>query len=648
MLVTSIITREDLGIFAESEAVELRIDLLSESYGLSETAGTKNETERILSATTGNDGRFTKPVIATCRIRENDIQSVATASEILEKCIKASCAWIDLETEWPHSERDMLIRKAHESGVKVIISYHNYSGSDSFETLKSIYDNARKCGADIVKTVITAKCTEDAVNLLRAYSFAEPGTLVAFAMGEAGRFSRLAALSKGSPFTYVSACGGRESAPGQYSMEEMRKLLSSENYPVRLGKHIYGNRRDILIPSSKSIAQRAVILAALSGKTTVLENMTLCNDISAAVSTAIKLGASVREGNEPSTIIIESSKNELCSGETPIEIDCGESGLMTRISLAIGAFLKRDVTICGHGSLLTRKFDSEIADLENAGIKTDSDNGRLPVKIKGCLSRKSHIKINATDSSQFVTGMMIASSKLAGCHLKPEIIGEASRMYIKITEECIRASENERIRIEGDWSSAAFHIVASAINSREITLHNLRTCSMQPDKAIIDIIRDCGADIITVKEPDGFETITVKRDPESELRPFIFDAADSPDLFPILSVLAMFCNGESRIKGWKRLLNKESNRLESICAELTVLGAGIWTEGEELAIRPPDKTGAHAQSGPALCRSHNDHRIAMSIAVAATALQREVFIDSMLPADKSYPGFCTDLYDNNI
>jgi 3-phosphoshikimate 1-carboxyvinyltransferase len=192
-----------------------------------------------------------------------------------------------------------------------------------------------------------------------------------------------------------------------------------------------------------------------------------------------------------------------------------------------------------------------------------------------------------------------------------------------------RPSLPPEVTVERDWSSAAFFLVLGALSPAGITLPGLNGASRQGDKRILQILREFGAEVR--EEPSG---VTVCR---RSLRGVTVDAAQIPDLVPVLSVAAAAAEGETRILGAGRLRLKESDRLVTTAAMLRALGAEVREREDGLVIRgKPKLRGGTADAA-------GDHRIAMSAAVAAAASEKSVTILGAECAAKSYPRFWKDL-----
>jgi 3-phosphoshikimate 1-carboxyvinyltransferase len=181
--------------------------------------------------------------------------------------------------------------------------------------------------------------------------------------------------------------------------------------------------------------------------------------------------------------------------------------------------------------------------------------------------------------------------------------------------------------VEGDWSGAAFLLVAGAING-QLCVRGLRSDSMQSDKSIVNALEKAGAHIIS-----GEDQIEITR---SELKAFEFDATESPDLFPPLVALASYCEGKSTIKGVSRLIYKESDRAKAIKEEFGKMGIKIEIDDDLMYVIGGKPQGARVES-------HDDHRIAMAIAITSLGASGKVSIRDSQCVAKSYPGFFDDL-----
>ncbi len=401
-------------------------------------------------------------------------------------------------------------------------------------------------------------------------------------------------------------------------------------------------------PASKSAMQRACALALLNDGETIISNPGQSNDDKAALSIIKNLGAGIEElanyslkikGNQ----LLGNTKNDTAQEEA-LSFSCGESGLSIRMFTPIAAISNSPVTIIGTGSLLTRPMNFFDEILPELGVKILSNEGKLPLVINGPLTAKD-ITVDGSLSSQFLTGLLLAFAKSAKEPLTITVINLKSKPYIDLTLQMmdhfgykVQNENYERFiilpathqaqpvlyTVEGDWSGAAFLLVAGAIAGK-ITVQGLDVFSTQADRAILQVLMLTKARIsITAEE------ITIE---PAALQPFHFDATDCPDLFPPLVALAAYCNGTSVIEGVSRLAHKESNRALTLQQEFGKMGLIIKLQNDLMIIEAGEKlVGIHGYS-------HHDHRIAMALAVAGLKATGDTLIENAEAIDKSYPAF---------
>jgi len=398
-------------------------------------------------------------------------------------------------------------------------------------------------------------------------------------------------------------------------------------------------------PTSKSSMQRACAAALLHEGTTVINNPGHSNDDLAAIDVIQKLGAVIKE-KDSNKIVIESAGVKPVSGE----MNCGESGLGIRMFTPIAALSEQPITINGTGSLVTRPMNFFDEIFPQLGISISSREGKLPLHIKGPVQAKP-ITIDGSLSSQFLTGLLMAFGKAVKEPVTITVNNLKSKPYIDLTLQVMKhfgyevvnnnfetftihpantvADKTINYTVEGDWSGGAFLLVAGAI-SNQIVIEGLDVHSTQADKAILQAVKDSGADL----KIDG-TTITV--DPSANaLQAFEFDATDCPDLFPPLVALASYCNGTTKIKGVNRLAHKESNRGLTLQDEFGKMGVVIHLNDDVMLVE-----GGKGVKG-ATVHSRHDHRIAMACAVAALSAGGETIIEEAEAINKSYP----DLYEH--
>ena len=429
-------------------------------------------------------------------------------------------------------------------------------------------------------------------------------------------------------------------------------------------------------PASKSSMQRACAAALIHIGKTIIHNPGHSNDDLAALDVIQKLGAIVEiekprnEKGNTGSIVVNSN------GVKPIgpSMNCGESGLGIRMFTPIAALSSELISIEGKGSLVKRPmhFFDEI--LPKVGVKVQSQKGFLPIEIQGPLV-PANITIDGSLSSQFLTGMLMAYAASGVQEVEIKVIDLKSKPYIDLTLAVLNAfgwkvehTNYESFRflahaplkpvieytVEGDWSGAAFLLVAGAI-AGPIKVKGLQLNSTQADKKIMEALISAKANMI--QEEDGIligpvtdvssnnsnnnanNNLNNSNAYSNGLLAFEFDATDCPDLFPPLVALASVCNGITKIKGVSRLAHKESDRGLTLQTEFAKMGVQIDLVGDEMLIHG----GALIQSATVF--SQQDHRIAMACGVAALVANGPIEITEAEAINKSYTDFFTHLQE---
>ena len=632
------------------------------------------------------------PLVATCRISEvaqnepslqgltdsaREIKAMQIAEKRLVRAIEAGARYVDVEIEAQKQMSKRVRGSAHENGTIFIRSYHDFEGTDSFESLKAMVEKCRYHGADIVKLVTTAHSPEDVAKVMALYDWArgENIELIAFCMGEAGRQSRLDCLKYGAPYTYAALSVEEAAAPGQWPADEMHEAVYG-------GFGFINTPEALQMPVSKSFAQRAIIAAALAEGTSHFHGYTPCGDNEAAIQVARNLGAEVEiDGTEVTITGISASLGSM----DMTELHVGESGLLTRMMIPVMAQLcAGPVTFTGEKTLLNRPltgareimeaFEAECHSVQIATGEALAMTGeplRVPLTVGGPL-KSGRAEISGKHGSQLISGLLMAlpfaernSSlivhepksipymfitlevlKKFGIKVGNDMLGgpdflESGGDWSLCTEMVFKVKGGQKYRaaninLEGDWSAAANFLVAGALFGKA-ELAGLDTTSLQADLSIMDILMDAGASLSQLDGDKG--NITVQRAP---LRAFSVDASNCPDLFPILAVLAAFCQGTSRLAGVGRLANKESNRAKAILEMLTQMGVKASIEKDELVVEGQTLVqrlmGGNLLKGGAYT-SYHDHRMVMALKVASLGADGPITIDDESCVAKSFPQF---------
>ena len=393
--------------------------------------------------------------------------------------------------------------------------------------------------------------------------------------------------------------------------------------------------------ASKSVAHRLLICAAFADKSSIIECAETNDDIDATINCLSALGATITK--KDCFYKIEPIKSAVQKATLP----CSESGSTLRFLLPICASLGGEFTFDMQGRLKNRPLSPLKELLEENGI-VFSNPSESQLTIKGKLSLDT-FEIAGNVSSQFITGLLLALTiQGKGALLKVTKTLE-SAPYIDITLDAlsqfnVTIEKNNNIfsipqgtkliapntvKVEGDWSNAAFPLALGIIGKHPILVTNLSANSKQGDKEIVNILRRFGG---TVRECDGgFIT------EPSSLRGIEVDASQIPDLVPIIATVATIAKGQTVIYNASRLRLKESDRLLSISTVLSTLGADIKETDDGLIIN-----GKESLLGGCVS-SFNDHRIAMSVSIASVVCKNSVTVENSESTQKSYPSFWNDM-----
>lgn len=397
---------------------------------------------------------------------------------------------------------------------------------------------------------------------------------------------------------------------------------------------------NVRVPASKSMCHRAVICAGLAQGTSIVEEATLSDDIKVTIQGMRTMGAAVRVNAD--RLIINGA-----GGANPAEtsIDCGESGSTLRFLIPLALLGNQRVTFTGRGRLAERPITAYAEICRQQGLVWESGSG-LPVTVQGRL-QPGRFNLRGDVSSQFLSGLLFALPLLPDESIVSITTPLESKGYVDLTlaalaEFGISASHHEYrefhicgrqiykprdYTVEGDFSQAAFWLVAGTIGTA-VNCRGLSETSLQGDRVITSLINSAGG---AIRFNDGLFTASPVVTCGT-----VIDAADCPDLVPVLAVLASLSKGETRIIRAGRLRIKESDRLASTARELNKLGANIREEGDSLVIQgKPELDGGEVDSW-------QDHRIAMALAIASIRCKQPVLIHGAECVKKSYPGFWQD------
>ncbi|MDR0931316.1 MAG: 3-phosphoshikimate 1-carboxyvinyltransferase [Clostridiales bacterium] len=397
----------------------------------------------------------------------------------------------------------------------------------------------------------------------------------------------------------------------------------------------------VIAPPSKSVAHRAIICASMASGKSVVRNVDFSEDILATIDVMRAFGAEIECGEREVYInngidLFLHGENQLVPNDRvePIIANCRESGTTLRMTIPLAMIINGGAKFVGKGRLMARPLDAYTELFDECGVRYAKDDDYFYVGNHGAL--RQTIRISGKVSSQYISGLLCYLPNLPeieGGYCIEIIDGLESRAYIDLTINVLKnfgisvknfdykrfvvqggqkfiAREYE---VENDFSQAAFWLVARELGN-DIEVEGLSVKSLQGDRRIVQILDDMF----------GVHEDNVK---------YIIDAREIPDLVPILAVAGCFVNREVDIINAERLRYKESDRLFAIATELNNLGAKIEERDDGLLIKPIKKLSGGRVS------SHNDHRIAMAIAIASTMCEGAIELEGEDSVRKSYPRF---------
>lgn len=412
---------------------------------------------------------------------------------------------------------------------------------------------------------------------------------------------------------------------------------------------------NVKIPPSKSMAHRAIICACLSEGKSTITNVDFSDDIIATMDAMKSLGAKININKN--ILEIDGTNTFKNMSKDGIIIDCNESGSTLRFLVPISIVVDNKVNFIGKGNLGKRPLNTYYNIFEKQNISYTQKDNILDLNIKGAL-KGDLFEIKGNISSQFITGLLfslpllktdskiIITTKLESKGYIDLTLDMLNQFGIKIKnndykEFIIKGNQKFKAkdyRIEGDFSQAAFYFSAAALGSNVGCL-DLLINSKQGDKECLEILENMGAKTEVLenkvdKKGDVY-SLGIKVTAEN-LKGIKIDASQCPDIIPVISVVAALSKGETKIINAQRLRIKECDRLNAICTELKKIGANIEETEDGLIIN-----GVEGFSGGEVF-SHNDHRIAMSMAIASTRCSEKLTVLDPDCVKKSYPKFWED------
>ncbi len=401
-------------------------------------------------------------------------------------------------------------------------------------------------------------------------------------------------------------------------------------YPSKLNGEIKA------IPS-KSMAHRLLICAAMSEGVTRVRCSETSQDIEATIACLRAMGSNiVKIGN-----MYLVPKVTVHAGQS-VTLDCNESGTTLRFMMCVAAGIGLCARFKGADRLFERPLSPLTEVLTDHGIVISRDESNRIIQSGRAFGYDYEIPGNV--SSQFISGLLLMLPLCGGGNVT--VVGEfESKPYVDLTVKAllgadVKITEEDRtysVRgrydlrdclVEGDWSNAAFFLAAGALGS-DVRLTCLDADSAQGDREIATLLSSFGADVTREEKALVCKGQTLKG--------IEIDVRNIPDLVPVLAVVAAGAKGRTTITGASRLRLKESDRLTTVCDMINNLGGQCEIADDSLVIKGTGKlTGGEIDA----C---NDHRIAMSAAIAACVCENPVVIKGAQAVSKSYPKFFEDL-----
>ena len=407
----------------------------------------------------------------------------------------------------------------------------------------------------------------------------------------------------------------------------------------------------IKIPPSKSYSHRAVIAAALAenrdNQKSRIDNLKFSVDITTTTDIMENWGANINR--EESSLEIVGNSGKVVPRDKYVQ--CNESGSTIRFLIPIGITNENELIFDGKGKLVDRPLDSYYRIFDEQEIFYKNENGKLPLEVKGKL-KAGNYEIDGNISSQFITGLLYALPLLDGDSKLTINKNLESKGYIDLTMEILKLAGikiknndyksfeikgNQKYKpfdytVEGDYSQVAFWIVAGIISANrdnEIKCLHVNKSSLQGDRELVEIVERMGVKL------EIFDDYLIVK--PSKTKGTVIDISQCPDIAPILTVLGALSEGETRVINGERLRIKESDRITSIKTELNKLGANVNEEGDSLIIQ-----GVERFNGGVTVNAWNDHRIAMSLAIASSRCEKEIVLEEAESVRKSYSHFWDD------
>lgn len=408
----------------------------------------------------------------------------------------------------------------------------------------------------------------------------------------------------------------------------------------------------VSVPGSKSIANRALVLAALADGDSELVGVPDGDDTAAMLAGLRTLGVAVEAAGD--TVLVTGGGGRVRAGG---RVNAKLAGTTSRFLTAMAALADGKVVIDGDPPLRGRPFVYLHASLValGASVEYEERSGHLPARLTGPLRVGGAVSLPGDVSSQFVTALMMIAPLLDGglridltsplvsgpyVRLTAAVMADFGVSGVVIDEWSVRVPaaryRGRRYVVEPDASSASYPLAVAAVRGGDVTIPGLATTSHQGDIAVLRLLAEMGCDVTSTPS-----SVSLARRPGTALRGIDVDMADVSDLVPTIAAVAVTATTPTTIRGVGFIRSKESDRLGDLADELGKTGASVAVTADGLHIEPT--AGGAAGLRGARLAAHHDHRLAMAFAVLGSVVDG-VVIDDPEVVTKSWPGFW-DAYD---
>jgi 3-phosphoshikimate 1-carboxyvinyltransferase len=405
------------------------------------------------------------------------------------------------------------------------------------------------------------------------------------------------------------------------------------------------------VPGSKSVANRALVCAALADGVSEIDGVAPGDDTAAMIDGLQLLGVGVRATGRLDSVAVHGVGAPSALRAGPVTLPTRLAGTTSRFLTALAATGPGPYTIDGLPTLRARPMTPLHEALRSLGadVQAGESWGHLPVTVSGPLGAVDTVSIRGDVSSQYITALMLIAPTMTGGLRIQLTTPLVSRSYLHITaavmasfgvggvdvgDDAVTVPEGRyrptSYRVEPDASSASYPLAAAAIAGGTVHVPGLTAASLQGDARFAQVLGDMGCDVVV-----SDRGTTVTRD--GHLRGLDIDMVDLSDLVPTLAVVAPFAHTPTTIRGVGFIRGKESDRLGDLCAEFRRGGIDATETADGVVIRPGAPHGA-------LFRTHHDHRLAMALALWGLVVPG-VEIDDPGVVTKSWPGYWHVLED---